>query len=161
MSARRRKSKKLFDTSGDKPPEQATFFVEICLGKTVGQRLREANWRVEYHTDHFAADEDDEVWLPAVAQRGWVILTKDKAIRRKPWELQKVISANAKMFTLTSGQQTGEEMAQVFKNNIARIDALIQQAGNRPFAAAVHKHDVVEIQISQPRLPAGRRRKRK
>jgi hypothetical protein len=86
------------------------------------------------------------------------VFTKDKAIRRKPWELQKVIAAKAKMFTLTSGQQTGEEMAQTFKNNEGRILAHIQSSERPPFAAAVHKHDVVEIALRYPRLPPGRRR---
>jgi hypothetical protein len=64
--------------------ETSTFFVDRCLGKSVGIALQQAGLRVEFHADHFADDADDATWISVVGQRGWIVLTKDKAIRTRP-----------------------------------------------------------------------------
>ena len=66
--------------------DRPTFFVDRSLGKQVGRRLREAGATVELHDDHFEETTKDSVWTPDVTARGWVILTKDKNIRRRGGE---------------------------------------------------------------------------
>lgn len=50
-------------------------------------------------------DVDDDVWIPIVAGRGWSIITRDKAIQRRPAEMAAVRDSGAKMFALTSLEQ--------------------------------------------------------
>ncbi len=50
-------------------------------------------------------DVDDDVWIPIVAARGWSIITRDKAIQRRPAEIEAVRDSGAKMFALTSREQ--------------------------------------------------------
>jgi uncharacterized protein with PIN domain len=65
-----------------KPPEPFTWFVDRALGRRLAQELRAAGWKVEIHDDHFEQDAEDTLWLADVGRLGWVVLTKDKAIRR-------------------------------------------------------------------------------
>ena len=53
-------------------PDRPTFYVDHCTGKAVVRALKDAGANVEHHSDHFAQDEEDEVWIPSVAARGWV-----------------------------------------------------------------------------------------
>jgi hypothetical protein len=48
---------------------------------------------VEVHDDHFAPDAPDAVWLRVVGERGWVVLTKDERIRRRPLEREALLTA--------------------------------------------------------------------
>ncbi|MBV9387483.1 MAG: hypothetical protein JOZ78_13775 [Chroococcidiopsidaceae cyanobacterium CP_BM_ER_R8_30] len=55
------------------------FFISRALGNhSVAEALRNAGACVEIQGDHFAADEQDAVWLSEVALRNWIILTKDQ-----------------------------------------------------------------------------------
>ena len=102
--------------------DRPTFFVDRSLGKGVGRRLREAGASVELHDDHFAETTSDSVWIPDVTERGWVILTKDKNIRRPRGEREDVLLAKARIFTLTSGNMNGENMAKIFIDRLAEIE---------------------------------------
>jgi hypothetical protein len=110
--------------------------VDYSLGKHVAEVLREAGLKVEFHTDHFAEDAEDTVWIPEVGSRGWVVLTKDKAIRRHPEERDAVMEANVGMFILPSGNLTGQEMADMYHDN--RLDmARFLRHHPPPFLASV------------------------
>jgi hypothetical protein len=83
---------------------------------------------VEIHACHFAENAPDAEWLPEIGKRGWVLITKDKAISRRPIELNAIIAANVRAFVLTKGQQTGPDAA-------AMLVAVFQ----RPQAGAVQR----------------------
>src|SRR5262249_20405495 len=53
-----------------------------------------------------------------VTARGWVILTKDKNIRRPGPERDAVIGAKARVITLASGNMRGEVMAALFIQHV-------------------------------------------
>src|SRR5688572_7878848 len=101
-----------------------TFYVDRCLGKAVGQALRGAGAHVELHDDHFSQDAPDEQWIPEVTARGWVILTKDKNIRRRAGEREAVVTASARIITLTSGNMRGADMADLFVQSMPAMEQL-------------------------------------
>ena len=141
MAERQRKSKKPSATKAESLLEASTFFVDRCLGKTIGITLRGAGLKVELHSDHFEDDSPDEVWISEVGRQGWIVLTKDKAIRRRDVELQAVVDANVRMFSLTSGNMTGNEMADVFVENLLKIGRFIKNHP-APFIARVSRNGV-------------------
>jgi len=106
--------------------------------------------RVEFHADHFPDDADDETWISVVGQRGWVVLTKDKAIRTRPVELQAVMAANVRMFTLSSGNMTGEEMGRVFVDNRLKMGRFMKNHPP-PFIARVSRSGVAMVYRAKPR----------
>src|SRR6266542_7140985 len=83
-------------------PDRPIFYVDRCLGKAVLKALLEAGARVEKHDDHFPQNAQDEEWIPEVAKRGWVILTKDKNIRRRVGEREAILLSVVLVFTLSS-----------------------------------------------------------
>ena len=138
MDAPQRKSKKPSVTKAESLLEQSIFFVDRSLGRTLGEKLRAEGWKVELHDEHFAEDTPDDEWLVEVGAKGWVVLTKDKRIRKRAVEKQAVIEARVRIFTLPSGEMTGQEMANVYLANRARIGRFLKN-NKPPFIAVVYK----------------------
>lgn len=109
--------------------DRPTFYVDRCLGKALPAALRNAGACVEIHDDHFSQNALDVNWIPEVTRRGWVILTKDKNIRRNTVEREVVLTASARIFTLSSGNMRGAEMADRFVRYLADME---QFAVNEP-----------------------------
>ena len=107
--------------------------------------MREAGLEVRLHKEYFAEDERDEVWLPDVAQRGWIILTRDKRIRRRPIEKQALIASGAKAFVLTATDLTGQEMADILVKQINRIERIARKTG--PLVAAISRTTVTMLKL--------------
>lgn len=126
--------------------DRPTFYVDRCLGKAVARALREAGAIVELHDDYFAQDALDETWIADVARRGWVILTKDKNIRRPRGERESVLTADARIFTLSSGKMRGADMAKLFVRHLADMEQ-VAMALVPPFVAVVGQDG---IQIVYP-----------
>ncbi|QDU18705.1 hypothetical protein ETAA1_05980 [Urbifossiella limnaea] len=93
-------------------------------------------------------------WLPVAGERGWVVLTKDKAIRRKPAEREKVIAYGVRMFTLPSGSMNGEEMAQTFLDSGRDIGRTLHRHP-WPFVAQVSRQGVTVLLEEPPSEPPG------
>ena len=90
--------------SAAKPPDETVFFIDRSLGiDPIGTELVKAGLVVEIHDDHFARDEEDRVWLRAVGERGWVVLTKDQRLRYRPLEIAALRASKARVFVLTAG----------------------------------------------------------
>jgi len=128
------------------------FYVDRCLGKTVARELRAAGAVVEIHDDHFPQAVADADWIPHVAARGWVILTKDKNIRRARGERDVVVLSEARVFSLSSGNMRGTEMADVFVRQLADMEQ-IALALVPPFMAVVDRGG---ISVVYPALPPDR-----
>jgi predicted nuclease of predicted toxin-antitoxin system len=121
------------------PPDQPTFFIDRSLGRhIVATALRQAGLEVEVHDDHFPPDAKDQEWLSEVGVRGWVVLTKDKRIKHRLLEMNAVLSARARVFTLTAGDLQGQEMASIFLRALPKIQRYIA-ANAAPFIARVTK----------------------
>ena len=132
-------------------PEQFIVFVDRCLGRgEVAGALRAAGVQVEIHDDHFANDCADEVWLTEVGARGWVVVTKDKYIRRRPKERRALEDANVAAFVLTAGRINGTEMAQVFVAALHRMRR-IAATHTRPLLAVVQRGGTVKVLLGERR----------
>jgi predicted nuclease of predicted toxin-antitoxin system len=120
------------------PSAQPVFFVDWCFGKTVVNALRETGALIEHHGDHFEQNAPDTEWLPVVGDRGWVVLTKDKAIAKNQLELMAIVRAEVKVFILTSGNLTRQDMADILVDVLGKLKKFAQ--GNQaPFIAKVSK----------------------
>jgi predicted nuclease of predicted toxin-antitoxin system len=99
------------------------LFIDRCLGKNLlPEALRKLpSLVIHVHDDHFAPDEQDHIWLPKVAAKGWVILTKDKDIRHRKLELDAVLSNDAYLLTFGHGDYTAQEMAEAFRLAFPKI----------------------------------------
>jgi len=100
--------------SNASPPEPFILFIDrdAWSGK-LDAALRSAGIPFEAHRDHFAHDTPDPEWLREVGRHGWLVLTRDQNIRRKPDELAALREAGVILFALTSGNLSAQETAEI------------------------------------------------
>jgi hypothetical protein len=84
----------------------------------------------------FAQDTPDEEWLTRAGQEGWVVLTKDKLIRKRPIERHALVAAHVRAFVFTGGNMSGVEMAESIVAAIPRILKIIATT-EPPFIARI------------------------
>jgi hypothetical protein len=73
------------------------------------------------HRDYFERGVLDEVWLPFVAERAWVVLTKDKRNRYNDLERDAVRRHRVREFYFGSGNFNGAEMAQALTGALPEL----------------------------------------
>ena len=151
MAAKDSTSKKRSDASYARWMRQldsVTFFVDRCLGcYDVPNALRSAGLRIEVHKDHFESRCQDDEWLRAAGQRGWVILTKDKSFRSRQVEVAALMRSAAATFVLTSANTTGAQNAAAFIAAIPRIGAFLSSF-QRPFLAQITASGTVSLVLT-------------
>jgi predicted nuclease of predicted toxin-antitoxin system len=137
MAGQSRKSRKQSAANSSYGQPELRLFLDRSLGRhAVADRLRAAGVEVEIHDDHFTQSELDHVWLAEVGRRGWVVLTKDQRIRYRQNEMAAAQEANVRMFVLTAGQVTGEEVGSAFVKALPAIFRLVKRQ-QPPFVARV------------------------
>lgn len=142
-----------------RPLPDPVLFLDECLGTTdVAGALREAGAEVEVLVDHFSSGTHDEVWLSWVGQRGWVVLSKDKWIRKRSVELTALRATGVAAFVLAGGDMKGSEMAHAFVTARTPMRKLLRDY-EPPFIAKVTAHGKVEL-LDQPVRRAAIRRDR-
>jgi hypothetical protein len=140
-------------SSSSGPPEEPTFCIDEALGnRIVAQALREEGHRVELLIDHHARGTPDAVWLEDIGRRGWVVLTKDKRMRKRPAEQVAVVRHAVRAFVLTSGEMGAREMASAFLRAMPGMRRLLAKVDG-PFIAAVSRsgEGSVVFPVSGPR----------
>ncbi len=131
--------------SAAKPPDGIVFFLDRSLGvEPIRTELIKHGLTVEIHDDHFARDEEDRIWLQAVGERGWVVLTKDQRLRYRPREIAALRASNARVFVLTAGNLRGREIASVFVKALRRIYNILHLRPG-PFLARVSQSAHVTV----------------
>lgn len=139
-----------------KPPEPFTWFIDRSLGRKIAVDLRAAGFHVEEHSAHFADDAPDVEWLGEVGRRGWVVLTKDKAVRRNALELATILESGVACFSLGHGNLKAEQMARAFVAARRRMEKTLRRFES-PMTAAVTATGRVRVLmvkglvLSQPR----------
>ena len=76
------------------------------------------------------------------------MLTKDKRIRRNSLEKRAVEAARLRLFTLTGGNMTGDQMAELFVTQLGRIERLARKEAG-PFIASVSASEVALLPHSR------------
>lgn len=114
--------------SNASPPESFILFIDrdAWSGK-LDAALRVAGIPFQAHRDHFAHDTPDADWLRKVGRRGWLVLTRDQNIRRKPNELAALREACVILFALTSGNLSAQETADIVVRAWPKLRALAAQ----------------------------------
>lgn len=125
--------------------EPFTFFVDRALGaKIVVGALRASGLTVEAHDSHFAQNTPDTAWLPEIARRGWVLLTKDKAIRTNVLEFEALINNRVAAFMLGRADLPGLEMAAIFTKSMRSVERALRRF-EPPIIASVSKNCTVSV----------------
>ena len=106
-----------------------TFFLDRQIGKyIVANALRKAGAIVEVHDDHFPQVTEDVVWIPAIASRGWVLITRDQNIRYNALERAAYVSARLRGFIVTGKGMSGGEFAELMVACLPRMTRKVSRA---------------------------------
>ena len=96
---------------------------------------------IELHRDHFPDGAADIEWIPYASSRGWVIVTQDRGIWRRPHERNAVIAAKARYVCVAGGSRRGTETAKMLVKYFSTIDHLAR-AQKAPLIARVTQSGV-------------------
>ena len=101
---------------------------------------------MEILTNHFPIGTDDVVWIPVVAQYGWVALTHDLHVRYNQIERDAIMQSGLRVIVIRGGS-THAEMAQIF---LSLRDQIIEFLRNNPapFIARLYR-DRIELWLSR------------
>lgn len=106
-----KKSKKQ-SASKTAPPDAPKLFIDICAwSHPLGNALNELGAPYIALTQRFPANTPDEEWLQVVGEQGWILLTRDEKIRRRPNELQAFRDYGVVGFVLTAGNASAADTA--------------------------------------------------
>lgn len=126
---------------------QPEFFVDRSLGRhRVAAALRSAGWIVTTHHEVYGARDEvvpDVEWLELCADRGLVVLTKDRRLRYTPDEIAVIRRRRLRVFALSRGNLEVSEQANRFVQNATRIEAELSRSG--PFVCVVHAAGVDRV----------------
>ncbi|MCG8556099.1 MAG: hypothetical protein MJD61_12565 [Proteobacteria bacterium] len=109
-------------------PPGRTYWVDRCLGTAVvPAALRKHGVDVRTYTDLYPDDPKvpDARWIVEVSALGWVIVTKDKNIRRDQEELAALRRACARYVCLAATSMRGEEQAACLVHHWKTLDGLV------------------------------------
>jgi hypothetical protein len=113
--------------------EQAVFYLDESIhSRLLADRIRVAGATVRHPGDAFPFGTPDDIWLAECGANGWIVLTRDQHIRRRPLELASLRTAYVAAFAFTAGQATALETADA-------VELLLQKMVNisvsvpRPF----------------------------
>lgn len=123
--------------SGMSKQPEYIFFTDRNLGKKFPNFLRRSGIEVEKHSDHFADDAKDEIWLAEIGKRGWYAITYDRRIRYKPNEKKAVKKFRVGLFVLV-GKLPISTLAENFVSTIPKIKKFIEK-NPRPFIAKIYQ----------------------
>ncbi len=127
-----------------------TLFLDVNLdGRILAEALTKAGATIERHSAHFAGEAPDVEWIPIVAARGWIILTRDRRIISRSLEVEVLRRAGAAMFAVIGGQLSAPVMAQILVENLPKITQ-ISAARPKPFIAKIYRDGVISFVPKDP-----------
>lgn len=89
-------------------------------------------------------DVADTVWIPIVAAAGWLVLTRDRSIARRPHELASVMASGARPVTISSKEKLDNwHLLEVVMTQWRRIEGVAQLPG--PFIYGATRTSFTEI----------------
>lgn len=125
----KKKSKKRSASNSAAPPDPITLFVDRCAwSRLLGEALDKIGANYIAHHQRFAPDAPDEEWLAVAGREAWIVLTRDKHIRRRPTELEAFREHKVIVFVLAGGNDSAAETADLITRLYGKIQKLATQA---------------------------------
>ena len=141
MAVKRKRSTRRSDTSLELL-SLYTFFLDRALeSNLLRDSLKQMGARVEMHNYHFQDDAEDVDWLPVIARRGWVILSKDQY----NWlERRAIKHAGGRAFLLVRCDLPGEEQATIISKALPEM-LRVTDLTPAPFIAKTYRDGSVHL----------------
>jgi PIN like domain len=125
---------------GASPPGGvATFYIDASIPLAVRLAVASVRDDVLYAggPDAPAEDADDDVWLPIAGAADWVVIHRDKKLRKRAVERRALLNSGVRTFCLTSaGSYTRWETLRLLAHRWPDIDRIAGER-NGPYIEAV------------------------
>lgn len=141
-------------SAAKRKPPNPTFYVDECLGKAVPASLAAAGHDIRPWFNHYPG-QPDTVWLPEIGARGWVLLTKDKQIKKRALEVHAILNAGVRAFILITSGLRGDEQADIFLKAMRKVYRICRLRG--PFVFTMTRSGILS-QVSRRALVRRSRR---
>jgi hypothetical protein len=112
--------------------------------KPIVDALTGSNVKFQCHHQHFSRGTDDDVWLPFVADRAWVVLTKDKRNRYNEFEREAVRRSKVREFYFGRGDFSGPEMAQALMQALPEMRNICRSY-NAPVVGSITRSGAITV----------------
>jgi PIN like domain len=116
----------------------------LCRCKPILESSTNNNVFHERYDAYFQPGEDDEIWLPFVGERAWVVLTKDKRNRYNQLEKTAIRRHKVAEFYFASGNMNGAEMAAALVIALPEIKRICNRE-ELPFIGRITKAGTVLV----------------
>jgi predicted nuclease of predicted toxin-antitoxin system len=141
MAGKKKRSTTRSDTSLESLSFYKFFLDRALESFDVRDALKEMGARVEMHRDHFKEDADDVEWLPTIARRGWVIISKDQF---NYIERLAIKTAKGRAFLLVPGSLKGAEQAAIIAKALPEMLRILDLT-KPPFIAKIYRAGSVHL----------------
>ena len=141
MAARTKKSTTRSGTNLESLSLYTFFLDRASESNSLRVALQAIGARVELHRDYYEDDVDDQLWLPEVAHKEWVIISQDQF---SELERQAIRNANGRAFLIVAGSRTGDDQAAMVVSAMPRMLRILK-ATPAPFIARIYKPKRVEL----------------
>ncbi len=127
------------------------IFIDGSMPRSIADELRKIGKEAKAKIEEFEPDTKDPVWLRAVGINGWLGITHDKYIRRRPGEKQAIIDHGVGCFILTYKNDLKKpEIVKIVLDNIEEMEEKFRTTP-RPFIYTVTKDgEFKPIDLSRP-----------
>jgi len=93
---------------------------------------------------HFERGTPDETWLPAIGQKGWILLCKDRRIAKNTIEYTALMNAHVGAFFLVSANISGQQIIECVTKAIPAMMQIVRTQ-QKPFLAKIYKNGKMKI----------------
>jgi PIN like domain len=125
--------------------------------RAIVDALTDSGIKFERHAHHFPRGTLDHVWLPFIAERSWVVLTKDKRNRYNDLERESIRKYKIREFYFGRGDFSGSEMAAALIAAIPEMKKLCR-VYNPPLVGSVTRSGQITV-VYDEKGPTHERRK--
>jgi predicted nuclease of predicted toxin-antitoxin system len=115
------------------------IFIDCSLPRSLADRLKEERDDIIWLGDLFDLDTPDETWLAEAGSKGWLVITHDKRIRKRPDERRVLLESGVGCFILVYKQNLKRE--EIYELVISVLDKMEENfaSTSRPFIYTVDK----------------------
>lgn len=128
-------------------PSPLEYFVDRSLGRQdVPDALTARGLEVRTMSSAYPVDGQfitDEQWLRDCMHHGWVVLSKDKGLRRIIGYLPELHQETLRVFILMNGNLASAQQVEHFENNLERIVEAALEPG--PFICGVYANQIRQL----------------
>lgn len=78
-------------------------------------------------TQRHSTSSPDVEFLPLIGERQWVLITKEKNVRRNQLEVEAILNSDVRAFVVTAANLNHEQIAQLVLKAMPKITRISQQ----------------------------------